>query len=238
MRRRACRLLSSAATPIHAPRNAFTDWAPTHISRSLTRPRRYAKNWSSFSMDISLRTLPKRRFTRATHFNILSKACWLWLPFVVAVGATGQTQAPATATEAGPLNEILRRLTRLEEQNQQLLEEVHQLRSALAQSRGAPEAASAQESESVQSIEEKIDVQERRIEEQAQTKVESSEHLPLRITGMALFSASLHSRQTGGLTETTTAPPSGRALVGGATLRQSIVGFEFRGPETIWGGKI
>src|SRR5438477_8327 len=108
MRRRACRLLSSAATPIHAPRNAFTDWAPTHISRSRTRPRRYAKNWSSFSMDISLRTLPKRRFTRAYHFNILRNACSLWLPLVVAVAAAGQTQAPATAADVGPLNEISR----------------------------------------------------------------------------------------------------------------------------------
>ena len=189
-------------------------------------------------MDISLRTLPKRRFTRAYHFNILRNACSLWLPLVVAVAAAGQTQAPANAADVGPLNDILRRLTRLEEQNRQLLDEVHQLRSALAQSRGAPEAASLQESQSGQAIEEKVDVHERRIEEQAQTKVESSQHLPLRITGMALFSASLNSRLTGGFDETTTAPPRGGALSGGATLRQSIVGFEFRGPETIWGGKI
>src|SRR5437899_8210961 len=99
------------------------------ISPSLTRPRRYDKHWSTFSMDISLRILPKRRFTPATPFNILRKACPLWLLLATAVAAAGQTPAPATAGDAGPLNEILRRLTRLEEQNRELLDEVHQLRS-------------------------------------------------------------------------------------------------------------
>jgi hypothetical protein len=189
-------------------------------------------------MDITLRILPKRRLTHATPFNTLRKACPLWLLLATAVTAAGQTPAPSTAGDAGPLNEILRRLTRLEEQNRELLDEVHQLRSALAQSRGAPETASAQEPAPLQAIEEKLEVQERRIEEQAQTKVESSQHLPVRITGLALFTASLNSRQTGGFSEEITAPPRGGALSGGATLRQSIVGFEFRGPETIWGGKI
>src|ERR1022692_3172343 len=47
--------------------------------------------------------------------------------------------------------------------------------------------------------EERLDIQERRIDEQAQTKVEASQRFPIRLTGMALFNTFLDSAQSGGV---------------------------------------
>lgn len=140
-------------------------------------------------------------------------------------------QAPPPQNSA-TLDQILERLDRLEKQNRELVDEVRTLRNELTLAHKAPETKPSE------TVTERLDVQERRIEEQAQTKVESSQHLPIRITGMALFNAFVNSRQTGGVENPIFAPATGGAFSGGATLRQTILGVEFRGPETVGGGKI
>src|ERR1019366_3449077 len=72
---------------------------------------------------------------------------------------------------------------------------------------------------------------------QAQTKVEASQKFPIRLTGMALFNAFANSKQSGGIHYPEVAAATG---VGhsGATFRQTVLGLEFDGPETIWGGKV
>jgi hypothetical protein len=132
------------------------------------------------------------------------------------------------------LQQILERLERLEQENHNLAAEVRLLREELASSRTA--TVPAETSAAAAPIDERLAVQERRIDEQAQTKVEASQRLPITLTGMVLFNAYLNGRSAGGQEYPVAAgAPSGNALVGGATLRQSVIGLKFQGP-TVWGG--
>jgi hypothetical protein len=136
--------------------------------------------------------------------------------------------APVTlcAQTAPDLAGILERLDRLEQENRVLTERVSALQAQLGMSAPAPPT-----------VEERVDIQQQRIEEQAQTKVEASQRFPIRLAGMALFNAFMNSKQSGGVDYPIVAAPTG-AGHGGATLRQTILGLEFAGPRTIMGGKV
>ena len=144
--------------------------------------------------------------------------------------STAAAQTPPQ--ESAALSQILERLDHLEQQNRQLMDEVHALRNELSVARNQPENSPTTEAV------EKVEVHDRRIDELEQTKVESSQHLPVRITGMALFNALLNAHPNGNLVTPVVAPLNGGALYGGATLRQTILGLEFRGPEAPGGGKV
>jgi hypothetical protein len=177
--------------------------------------------------------------TQLRNFHRRSAATvFLFLAAVTLAAAQTAAESPSA------LDQILARLDRLERQNRELVEQVRALRNELALSHDQSSALSAgtvasgppaQDGAQAASVNERLDVQERRLEEQAQTKVESSQHMPLRVTGMALFNAFLNSRPNGNLVVPVLAPGSGGALTGGATLRQTILGLDFRGPE-VWGG--
>jgi hypothetical protein len=165
------------------------------------------------------------------------------------------------AAQAQPdLSAILERLDHLERENRSLTDEVQSLRARLdavapASSAAAPPASAAllpapagappasvaasadTRPEARLSIPDRLDMDERRIDEQAQTKVESSQKFPIRITGMALFNAYMNSRQSAGQQYPVTASASGPRGTG-ATLRQTIVGLEYRGPDSVGGGKV
>jgi len=169
--------------------------------------------------------------------NPLRRSAATVLSFL-AVVALAPAQVPAE--KASALDQILARLDRLERQNRELAEEVHALRNELALSNNHSSTESkvtvatgvtAADGGQPISVNERLDVQERRLEEQAQTKVESSQHLPVRITGMALFNAFLNSRPSDNLVVPVLAPGSGGSLSGGATLRQTILGLDFRDPK-------
>jgi hypothetical protein len=136
--------------------------------------------------------------------------------------------APVTmcAQTSPDLAKILERLDRLEKENRSLSEQVRALQEQLGTPPPPPPT-----------VEERLDIQQHRIEEQAQTKVESSQKFPLRLSGMALFNAFANSKQSGGSDYPVTAAPTG-AGHSGATVRQTIVGLEFGGPQAIWGGKV
>lgn len=133
------------------------------------------------------------------------------------------------------LQKILERLENLERENKALASEVRALRQELA---GNQTTNQAVKPASEPSLEERLAVQERRIEEQAQTKVEASQKLPVSLTGMLLFNAFLNSRpgQEAGRS------PDYTQLTGpstaGATLRQTTIGLEFRGPELPGNGRV
>src|SRR5207248_8896395 len=114
---------------------------------------------------------------------------------------------------------ILDRLDALERQNQDLLNEVHVLREEIKASHAD---ASSQKQEE---IEERLDVSEKRIKEQAQTKVETSQRFPITLSGMLLFDAFFDSKEPPIYGQ----PEANRVYggVGGATLRQSILGLDF-----------
>ncbi len=126
------------------------------------------------------------------------------------------------------LRQVLQRLERLEEQNRELMAEVRLLRKQLAAEREPDEPVPP-------TLKERLEIQESRTAEQAETKVEASHRLPLRITGMALFNAFLNSEGSGSQYPTVAAPAGGRG--GGATFRQTVIGLDYRGPEAL-GGKI
>jgi hypothetical protein len=136
--------------------------------------------------------------------------------------------APVTvcAQTAPDLAKILERLDRLEQENRALSEQVRALQAQLGTASPPPPT-----------VDERLDIQQQRIEEQAQTKVETSQKFPIRVAGMALFNAFMNSKQSGGndYPVVAAAPGPGHA---GATVRQTIVGLEFTGPRTIWGGKV
>ena len=124
---------------------------------------------------------------------------------------------------AQDLATILARLEKLESENRELKQEVKQLRELVE---GKP------------SVPERLDIVERRVEEQAQTKVESPSRFPLELTGTALFQTFYNTKGANGVDVPTTAAATPGRAAGGATVRQSIIGLRYHGPQTLWGGKI
>jgi hypothetical protein len=151
---------------------------------------------------------------------------FLFLPLLLG-SAPVQAQTPE-------IQGILERLDRLEQENRALSREVQDLRGELAAVRGAPGAAPPS---AVADLKEKQDIQDTRIEEQAQTKVEASQKFPIQIAGMALFNTFLNSRQSGGVEYPTAATAPGPAH-DGAGLSQTVIGLEFHGPQTFLGGTV
>ena len=121
--------------------------------------------------------------------------------------------------------QILQRLERLEQQNRLLMEEVRELKQQIA--------ATRPQSQPVPSLEERIDVQEKRTEEQSQTKVETSQKFPLTITGMALFNAFVTGRNNNGFENPTVAAANAGPATSGATFRQTMVGLKYEGPQAL-----
>lgn len=128
--------------------------------------------------------------------------------------------------QAPELRQILERLDQLGRDNQALREEVRALREEVRALRGPSP------------LEERLEIQERRIAEQAQTKVEASQRFPIRLAGMALFNAFLNSSRSGGVDNPVRAALTPGARIGGATFRQSVIGLEYQGPATLAGGKV
>ena len=171
-----------------------------------------------------------------------SAACletgWFFRPavFGAVMLATLVCVPVARAQQGQEIGKILERLDRLERQNAELLAEIQQLRQQIAASGSTP-AAPAAVQDAVEKVNEKVDVQAARIEEQSQSKVESLQRYPIRITGMALFNAFTNSRSEGAyFSSIATHMTSNRAS--GATLSQSMLGLEFFGPEAFLDAKI
>jgi hypothetical protein len=150
------------------------------------------------------------------------------LKLVVAL-LTPLVRAPAQSTP--DFKQILERLDRVENENRQLREQVRELREQMR-------AGAAPALEEKPKMEERLEIEERRTTEQAQTKVEASQRFPIRLTGMALVNGFYNSKQNGGVSNPTVASLGHGDTVGGGTFRQSIIGLDYRGPQTLWGGKI
>jgi hypothetical protein len=146
--------------------------------------------------------------------------------------APGILAAQTAAPDPGQadMGQIIQRLDRLEQQNRAQAEEIRQLRRELAEARGqAPKGAP--------SLDEKVAVDESRVEELAQSKVEASQRFPIRVTGMALFNGFLNSQGSGGQQYPLFAWPGNQSNAG-ASFYQTTLGLEFSGPQTFLGGKV
>ncbi len=141
--------------------------------------------------------------------------------------------ALASCAQAQDLSAILARIEKLEQENRELKQQVKALTDRLD-----GKTAEVVETEAAAvPVEQQVAIQQRRTDDLAQTKVEAAQKFPLRIAGMALFNAYLNSKQNGGseYPVTASAPGAGNA---GATLRQTILGLEYRGPTAVWGGNV
>jgi len=142
--------------------------------------------------------------------------------------ATAQ-EPPVPAT----MQKILDRLDALENENQALLAEIKSLR---AEVKAQPQEAAADTHSG--DMNDRVAVAENRIAEQAQTKVGSSQRMPITLTGMILFDSSLiHGTHNPAFQQSDGDYGEG-APGGGATLRQSIIGLSFQGPHIAGGGQI
>lgn len=137
----------------------------------------------------------------------------------------------AAAPAQERLQEILSRLEKLEEDNRALRREVEQLRQIVAQRQDG--LSRLQEAR----LPERIEVQEARTAELAQTRVQAASRFPVELTGMVLFNAFLNGAYgTGQYPTTASLAPAPRTA--GGSLRQSIVGLRFYGPQIAGGGKV
>ena len=144
--------------------------------------------------------------------------------------------SPALAQERTAMEKVLERLERLEEQNRQMLEEIRLLRQQLAPP--APSAEAATPAPQAAPVAERLDVQERRVEELEQSKVTAEQRLPVTLTGTVVFNAFLNGKFSGEPMNPTTATLAPGAASGGATMRQTMLGLRFRGPEIPGGGRV
>jgi hypothetical protein len=146
--------------------------------------------------------------------------------------------AIASAQDTPQMRAVLERLERLEQQNQALTEEIRSLRKELAGFNVSAASSDGQASDGHPAQEERQAVQQSRIEELAQTKVESSQKSPIRITGMALFNAYRNGRYNNQAENPAIASLAVGDATGGGTLRQSTLGLLFNGPLTLAGAKV
>jgi hypothetical protein len=159
-----------------------------------------------------------------------AKQGFAFLSLLIALGSPAILRAQAPPDAAA----ILERLDRLERENRAMAEELQALRAQLSATPPAPAAVTAP----AETIEEKVEVQGQRIEEQAQSKVETAQKFPLKLSGMVLLNAFENSRQNGGSDYPTAASLASGTDRGGATARQTIIGLEYNGPQTFLGGTV
>lgn len=142
------------------------------------------------------------------------------------------------------MQQILQRLDRLEQDNRALSAEVSALRSELAAARGSspgntpnPPVATTEQPAAVP-LEERVAVEEQRTTDQAQAKVEAAHRLPITLTGMVLFNAFLNGRASGGQEDPVVASSLDSHSGSGASVSQSLLGFNFQGPQIAGGGQV
>ena len=129
--------------------------------------------------------------------------------------------SPPVFSQTTPdIQKILDRLDTLEAENHKLLDEIQQLRSEL-----------------IERNSERLDVQENRTAELDQSKVGASQKLPITLTGMLLFNAFDNGNHSGTGQYPTAAALNAAPAFSGASLRQTVLGLKFNGPDLPGGGK-
>lgn len=131
--------------------------------------------------------------------------------------------AHRAAAQTTDIQAVLDRLDKLEEENQRLEQEIKDLRTQLT-AKTSPES-------------ERLDVQESRTAELDQSKVGASARYPVTLTGMLLFNAFSNGTNGGTAENPVTASSARGPATDGATLRQTVLGLHFNGPDLPGGGK-
>lgn len=147
--------------------------------------------------------------------------------------------APVWAQSEPSLATIMERLERLEQQNRALMEEVQALRRQLPPQAAPTPSPAAAATAAPARTDERLQVQEQRTEELAETKVQASQRLPISLTGMLVFNSFMNTtRFSGAQDNPTVASLNAVPRTAGATLRQSVLGLLFRSPNTVLGAEV
>jgi hypothetical protein len=196
-----------------------------------------------------------RRYGNRRRRNLLDtlRRLWLLIPLLAV------SRACVVRAQANPQNSISQQVQRLndamvnaqgqiEESQRQLSEMRRQLAALQAQMTGSqsnnqtlasdsPVAGSLPSSNNttakyaaeIQDIRERQSIQESQIATHEQTKVESESKYPVKVTGLLLFNGFVNTNAVDiPATPTVAIPGSGNT---GATLRQTVLGFDARGPH-------
>ena len=146
----------------------------------------------------------------------------------------------AAAQTTPDLARVLARLDKLEKENLELQAEIRQLRTELhgavtAEATSSPEVQLAEAAEAP--VSERLAVLESKTADLAQTRVESTQRMPVAVTGMVLFNAYRNGRNGGTLQYPITAGLTPAPSTSGASFRQTVLGLKFQGPQLPGGGK-
>lgn len=131
--------------------------------------------------------------------------------------------------QAPEWDNVTARLDQLERENQRLKHDLDALRKQISEMRAAAPPLQ---------LEEKLDVQAQRIEEQAQTKVEAAQRFPLKLSGLVLMNTYLYTGRTGGEELPLVGRLGGSQRNGGGTLRQSQIAISYSGSKGVLGAQI
>lgn len=137
------------------------------------------------------------------------------------------------------IEEVARRLDALERQNTELREQVRLLQQRLdgAKTAGADDGDSADAR--LVALEEKVELHDGRLSEQDQVKVETTQRVPIRLTGMILFNAFRNTRHANTNRDYPVIAINTPGIAqSGATLRQSVIGVDFQTPEAVLNGRL
>jgi hypothetical protein len=161
---------------------------------------------------------------------------------VLLIVSLGSIPRIVAAQDQTGMQQILQRLDRLEQENRTLSAEVSALRSELSAARetnpGATQPAGTGEPAAAVPLEERVAVEEQRTADQAQAKVEAAHRLPITLTGMVLFNAFLNGKASGGQEDPAVAASLDSHSGSGASVSQSLLGFNFQGPQIVGGGQV
>ncbi len=141
------------------------------------------------------------------------------------------------AQQKTDLQQILERLDRLEQENHQLADEVHALRTELAAGKGQPADKQSAEAQPPP-LDERVQVAEQRVADLSQEKVEASERFPISLTGMVLFNAFLNGKNAAVDEDPTYASSTSGLRTNGATIAQTVLGFRYQSPQALWGAAV
>jgi hypothetical protein len=185
---------------------------------------------------------------RATWFLLISLLSSLTL---VTTSAGAQQSPDAKAAETSRIEQRLdqvlaavdgmqRELENSKQQIDQLQNQVRDLRSQLAAANttSATDAAASALQQSVQQLESDDEVLQAEVKQHDQTKVETASKFPVRVNGLVLFSSFLNNGAVDNIDLPIVAlPRNPNSTYNGslaATLRQTVLGLDGRGPA-LWG---
>jgi len=195
------------------------------------------------------RSEPKRGF----HFSLCRK-CRMWPVLVVFLGPCAgiliaqnsnqdslsqqiQKLTDAIANTQAQLEQSQRQISEMQKQLMALQQQVAkgESRETIPASPGSASSASATQSQpadtasQIQDIREQQAMIESQIATQEQTKIESESKYPVKITGLLLLNGFVNTRAVDmAATPTLAVPGSGST---GASVRQTVLGFDARGPR-------